>query len=121
MSRVLRREIDQLASRTTLRRVNLRAVERLLDNVSLVQLQRNEQLARALRGDAIRANEKCLQDRRVSLFIHVLEELMVAGKQLSAPDAHPRDARIRAVAGIAQHVPVSPLDLENDGRLLHAL
>src|SRR4051812_11631272 len=53
--RILRREIHELTARSALRAVNLGTVERLLDDLPLLELQRNEQLARTLQRDPIRA------------------------------------------------------------------
>jgi len=121
MPRVLRREIDELTARTALRRVNLRSVERLLDNLPLFELQGNQELARTLLCDAIRADEKRLQHSAVGFVVDVLEELMVAREQLPVADAHPRDARIRAVASVSHDVAVAALDLHHDGRLFQSL
>jgi hypothetical protein len=46
---------------------------------------------------------------------------VVAGEQLAAADAHHRDARVVAVARVADHVAVAALELEHHRRLLHAL
>jgi hypothetical protein len=120
--RVLLGEVDELAARAALRHQHPRAGERLLERRPVVEVERHEQLVGALLGAAqVAAGEEGGEHVGSSSPVDVLEEPVVAGEQLAAADAHHRDARVVAVARVADHVAVAALELEHHRRLLHAL
>ena len=96
------------------------AVEGFLDDLSVFQIERHEQLARALGRDAIRTDEKRLQHGGVRFVVDVLEELVIAREQLPTANAQPRHAGIGAVTCVADHVAVAALELHHDRRLFQS-
>src|SRR2546423_8674818 len=101
--------------------MNLRPTQRLLDEVSILQLERDEQLLRAFLPETVRTGEKRLEHLRIRLVFDVGEELMIAREHLAAPYPQPCHTGVVAVAREAEHVAVPSLHLEDDRRLLHAL
>src|SRR4051812_18514454 len=98
--------------------MNLRFIERLLEQLALLGIEWHQQLARALSRQPIGSGEKCRQHCRVRLVLDVLEELMLAREELAGTDTHPRNAGIVAVARKADHIAIAAFDLEHDGRFL---
>ncbi len=121
MAGVLDREVDQLAARSALRRDDLRVLERYLDELAFVGVERDEELRRAVVEPQIAAREVQLEGRRVGFPFDVLEKLLFAREQLAAADSHQRDRRVVAVTRIAQHVTVAAVDRQHDRRLGHRL
>src|SRR5512135_2519262 len=98
VARILNREIDQLTPRTALRNVNLGALERRLDQLAVFRLERNQQLTRAILERQVASRQIRLKDRGISLFLEILEKLMLAGEELAATNSHERHDRVVAVA-----------------------
>src|SRR6185312_6241024 len=83
MAGVLRREIDQLAPRTALRRRDRRPFERRLDELALVGLEWNEGFGGPIIDRAIRSHEVGLEHGGVGLLLELREELVLARQQLT--------------------------------------
>src|SRR5690242_13848654 len=121
MTCILRRKVDELPAGSSLRDVDLRAIQGLLDHFPLVELDRHEQLPRAFLSNAIRADQKRLQHVGILFFIDILEELVIAREQLPGTNAQPGYARIGPISRVSQHIAVAALDLHDHGRLLQSL
>jgi len=119
MSRILLGQIDQLSFRTPLRYEEPGALERLLDDRAVLDLERQHQLVRTLLQQPIRAGEIALEHCGIRNAVDILDELMIAGEQLSPANTQERDHCVVSVARIADHVAIAALDLHDDGRLLH--
>jgi len=122
VARVLLGQVDQLALRPALGGEDLRrALGRLLEELAVLEVEGDEQLARPGRGLEVRADEVCGEHVAVGRLLDALEEPVLARDELALPDAEQRDRRVVAVARVADHVAVAPLHLEHHGGLLEAL
>src|SRR5260221_1790884 len=88
---ILLRQRDELASPAALRHMDLRPLQRFLQNLPLGDLEREEELDRSLFEQTVWAGEIALENLLVGLLIDVLDELMIARQELAAPDAEERD------------------------------
>src|SRR6476620_693115 len=98
MTRVLLGEIHELAARTALRNHDLRVLQRFLEQLTIIEIEGNKELFRALRKCYVAACEIDRQYRRVVLALDVHEESVFTGEQLPCPDAQQDDTCIIAVA-----------------------
>src|SRR5262249_22724573 len=121
MSRILRRQVDELPARTALRRLDLRALERVLYELALRGLERNQQLGRAVLQREVSAHEVGFEHRLVRLVLYIREQLMLPRQQSAVANAHQGDARVVAISGVPEHVAIPALHRQHDRRLLHLL
>src|ERR1700694_5311634 len=112
-------QCDQISARTALWNMDPAVGQRLLDKLSSGKIKWQQQVASFFLHPHIAAGEEDCHYVRVFLSFDVLEEPLLAGEQLAAPDSENGHAGIISVACIPDHVSIAALDLENDGRLLH--
>ncbi len=119
--RILLGQIDELATRAPLRNAHVRPLERALERLAILEVERYEELGGALSARQIGAREIRRENARIVFLLEVLDEVVLAREQLPAANAHDRDAGLVAVAGIAHHVAIASLDLDHHRRLLQTL
>src|SRR6185437_5534832 len=110
MTRILLRELDQLATDAALRNVYALAWERFLDELSVWKIKRKHELRGMLRHADVAAREEQPQHVRIILAVHVLHEAVLAREQLSLSYAQQRNDRVVAIARVSDHVAIAALD-----------
>src|SRR5829696_1228395 len=98
MSRVLLSELHELASRTSLWDVDACSAERLFQNLTVLEIERNEKISCAFLHRHIGACEEDGQDCRILLILDVLDKSMFPREQFSASNSEKRNGRVITVA-----------------------
>ena len=122
MPRVLLGQLDELAARPALRhQIAVRGSDSSISSRSSNSNGTSSSRARSGRaGGSVRARY-AESTAVVALVLEVLEKLVFARQQFSAANAQQRDARVVAVARVADHVAIAAFDFHHDGRLFELL
>src|SRR5215208_6811089 len=121
MSRILLGELHELPSRTSLWNVDACPTERLLENLTVLEIERNEKISCAFLHRYIRASEEDGEDCRILLIFHVLDKSVFPREEFSSSNSEKRNGRIITVTCVTDDVAVTALYLEDHGRLFHPL
>ncbi len=121
MTRVLLRQRYEIAPRSSLGDLDPALWKSLLDELAVREIEGEKELPRLLLHPDVAPRQEDGQDIGVVFAIDVRQKALLSRKQFAATNSKHRYACIVAIAGVPDHIAVSPLHLQNDGRLLHLL